>query len=177
MTAATSGKVITGKVRFSFAKQLYVPKANDKGINKYSVTALIPKTDKATYQRMCDAAEFIKRSKFPGKDEDFYKAQPRTIHDGDGVKPSTGEKYGAECKGCWVVSVASNERPEVVDADTQPLLEQINSGDYGRVSLNAYWFDTGANKGVTFGLNNVQLLERGERIDGRTDAVTDFGEF
>jgi hypothetical protein len=57
-----------------------------------------------------------------------------------------------------------------------PASDKINSGDYGRVSLNVKWFDTGTNKGVTFYLNSVLFLERGERIDGRTSGRDDFAD-
>lgn len=174
--AATNSKVITGKIRFSFAGQLYVPKKNDQGVDKYGCTILIPKSDTKTIADMQAANEFVLRQKVSGQPEEFYKQFPKTVHDGDGVRPSDGTAYSKECKGHWVVSVASNERPEIVDANLAPMMEKINSGDYGRVSLNAYYF-TGKNKGVTFGLNNVMFLERGERIDGRTDAATDFGTF
>ena len=174
--AATSGKVITGKIRFSFAGQLYVPKPNEQGVDKFGCSLLIPKTDKDTIAKMQAAHEFILRQKVSGQPEEFYKQFPKTVHDGDGVRPSDGTAYSKECKGHWVVSVASNEKPEIVDENLQPMMDKINSGDYGRVSLNAYYF-SGKNKGVTFGLNNVMFLERGERIDGRTDAATDFGTF
>lgn len=172
----------TGKVRFSYAQQLYQPQANDKGAMKYGVTLLIPKSDAATYAAMCAAAEACKRRAVSGKDDAFYKVHPRTLHDGDGVKPTTGEAYGPECKGHWVVAVSCNDKPlpgvNIVSANPafNPSADKINSGDYGKASLNAYWFDTGTNKGVTFGLNNVLFLERGERIDGRTAGTDDFAD-
>ena len=170
-------KFATNRVRFSYAQQLYQPKNNDKGEPKFGVTLLIPKSDKDGVSRFLDVSEAVRRAKFPGKDDAFYKVWPRTLHDGDGVKATTGEPYGKECKGHWVVSVSSNDRPEIVDANLNVMTEKINSGDYGRVSLSCKWFDTGSNKGVTYYLNNVMFLERGERIDGRTSAAEDFAEF
>ena len=175
--AQATTKCKTEKIRLSYAQQLYEPKANDKGALKYGVTLLIPKTDTVTYNRLCAAAEACKRAKMPGKDEAFYKAQPRTIHDGDGQKPS-GDSYGPECKGHWVVTLSANEKPGIVSLDPafNPAADKINSGDWAKVSLNAFWFDTGSNKGTTFGLNNVLFIERGERIDGRTSAIDDFAD-
>jgi len=173
-----STKFKTEKVRLSYAQNMYEAKANDRGEMKFGVTLLIPKADTVTIDRMKVAAEAVKRTKQPGKDEAFYKAWPRTIHDGDGTKPSTGEAYGSECKGCWVVAVSANEKPGILSLvpGFNPTMDKANSGDYAKVSLTAFWFDTGTNKGVTFGLNNVLLLERGERIDGRTSAADDFAE-
>lgn len=174
---ARPNQVITGKVRISYADQIYKPKPNDKGVLKYGCALLVPKSDKDTYNRLCAAAEHVKRNAVKGKDEAFYKAAPRTLHDGDGVKPNSGEPYGPEAKGCWVINVSANEAPGIVDENLQPMMEKINSGDYIRADLGAFWFETSGNKGVSFGINNVQFLERGERIDGRQDAATAFAEF
>ena len=174
---ARANQVITGKVRISYADQIYKPKANDKGVLKYGCALLIPKSDKATYDRICAVAEHVKRTSQKGKDEAFYKAAPRTLHDGDGVKPNSGEPYGPEAKGCWVINVSANDKPGIVDENLQPMMEKINSGDYVRADLGGFWFETSGNKGVSFGINNVQFIERGERIDGRQDAATAFAEF
>jgi len=166
-------KFVTGKVRFSFC-YFHKTRTNDRGEEKYSTTVIIPKSDGATITkfRACEAE--AARNKFPNKTPEFYKALKSVLHDGDGLRP-TGEPFGPECKNSWVFTASSNDRPEIVDVNAQPFLEQVKSGDYGRVSINMYGFDTKGNKGVAAGLNNVQFLERGESLTGRTDAATDFG--
>jgi hypothetical protein len=168
-------KVITNKVRFSFVN-LHKPKQNDRGEDKFSVTILLPKSDTATYSALRAAEQEAKEKKFPGKPAAFYTALKSTIYDGNGVRPN-GESFGPECRDCWVFTASTGEKPGLVDENLQPLMEPIKSGDYGRVSLNAYAFDTAGNRGATFGLNNVQLLERGESLGGRTDAASDFAQF
>lgn len=170
-----STKVVTGKVRFSYA-HLSKPRLNDRNEEKYSVTIILPKSDKKTIDAIRAAEDEAARKKFPGKPETFYKALKSVVHDGDGLRPS-GEEFGPECKGAWVFTASGNDRPGCVDENTQPLIEPINSGDYGRVSVNFYGYDTAGNRGVAAGLNNVQLLERGESLSGRTDAASDFGGF
>ena len=168
-------KFVTGKVRFSFAF-LNKSRTNDRGEEKFSVTVLVPKND-PTFLKTFRASELEAAvKKFPGKEEAFYKAIKSVLHDGDGLRP-TGEAFGPECKGCWVFTASTDDRPGCIDENLQPLMEPIKSGDYGRVSVNMYGFDTKGNRGVAAGLNNVQLLERGESLGGRTDAATDFAEF
>lgn len=54
--------------------------------------------------------------------------------------------------------------------------EEIKSGDYGRISLNFYYFEV-ESKGIAAGLNNVQKLKDGESLGGtRTSADQDFGD-
>jgi len=50
------------------------------------------------------------------------------------------------------------------------------SGDYIRVSVNAYAYDAAGNRGVAFGLNNVLFVERGEPLGQmRQSAAEEFG--
>jgi hypothetical protein len=54
--------------------------------------------------------------------------------------------------------------------------QDIVSGDYGRVSLNAYAYDQAGNKGVSYGLNNIMLLSKGDSLGGaKPSAASDFG--
>ena len=54
--------------------------------------------------------------------------------------------------------------------------DDIVSGDFGRVSLNAYAYDQAGNKGVSYGLNNIMLLAKGDSLGGaKPSAASDFG--
>ena len=48
------------------------------------------------------------------------------------------------------------------------------SGCYGRASIRFYAYNQNGNKGVGCGLGNVQKLEDGQPLDGRTTALEDF---
>ena len=57
---ASATQITTGKVRFSYA-YLFTPRASqDGGAAKYSVTLLIPKSDKATLAKINKAIEAAK---------------------------------------------------------------------------------------------------------------------
>jgi ssDNA-binding protein len=53
--------------------------------------------------------------------------------------------------------------------------DEIYSGCYAKATLNCYAYDTSGNRGVAFGLRNIQKLGDGDRIDGRVSAENDFG--
>ena len=168
-------KVVTGRVRLSYVcvDQAKPPKDNPSGDPKFSTSILIPKSDTKTLAALKAAQESAIAAKWPKRPAKVAT----TLHDGDGVKEKTGEPYGPECKGHWVMSCASKTRPGLVDKDLNPILEHgaIRSGDYARVSLNAYCYDVNGNRGVSFGLNNVQKLADGEPLgSGRTRAEDDF---
>lgn len=170
--------VITGKVRISY-EHLTKPYANQPGAEeKFSATLLIPKSDAATRQRVDAAMAAAVQAGITSKWNGVRPPQiAAPVHDGDGVRPN-GEPFGPECKGCWVMTASSRQRPEVVDSNLQPILSasDIYSGMYARVSLNFFPYNTSGKRGIGCGLNNVQKLGDGEPLGGRTSAAADFGD-
>ena len=169
----------TGKVRLSFV-HLFTPYANQQGGEpKYSTTILVPKSDIATKQKI-DMA--INAAIQEGVSSKWNGVRPPMlsipIHDGDGVRPSDGMPFGDECKGHWVFTASSKQPPQVVDIGINPILNQseIYSGVYGRVSIRFFPYASNGKKGVGCGLGNVQKLEDGEPLGGRTSAASDFGD-
>lgn len=171
-----STTVTTGEVRLSYVN-LFQPRAQqDGGDPKYSVTILLPKNDTATYQRIQAA---IQAAYEKGVTEKWNGARPplkHTIHDGDGVRPN-GESFGPECKGHWVFTATSKQKPEVVDANLNPIIDQskVYSGVYGRVNINFFAYNQSGNRGVSVGLGPVQILRDGEPLGGRVSAADAFG--
>ena len=169
---ASSTQITTGKVRFSFCN-LFAPRSIDGGPAKYSVTLLIPKKDKTTFEKIktaMDAAKSAYIQRNSGKK--LPSNLKHTMHDGDGERPNGGD-FGEECKGCYVMTVSSNNPPVVVDSGKNPILEprDLFSGCYGRAIINFYVYDTNGNKGISAGLNGVMKLSDGEPLSG--GVVTD----
>lgn len=178
MTKNTDTKVVTGKVRLSYCN-LFQPRAAEEGQEaKYSCTILVPKSDKATIQKIKAAIEAAKTA---GADslKDKNGKMPNTvktpIHDGDGEKPNGGD-YGDECKGHYVINASSKQKPGIVDKSLNEIIDstEVYSGCYGKVSVNFYAFNTKGNKGIACGLNNVQKLADGDYLGGRSRAEDDF---
>ena len=171
-------KVLTGEVRLSYCN-LTSPRAAQQGQEpKYSVTLLIPKTDKAT---LADINASIKAAYDEGVTKKWGGAhpQPKTIiHDGDGMRAS-GLPFGDECKGCWVLTASTKNKPQVVGVDNincELAPQDIYSGMYARVTINFFPYDTAGSKGVGCGLGNVLKLRDGEALSGGASAASDFAE-
>jgi len=130
-------KITTGRVRFSYCN-LFKPRAANAGDReKYSVTLLIPKSDKKTIQKIKSAIEAAKQAylaKNAGKK--LPSELKNTLHDGDGEMPNGGE-YSPECKDCHVMTVSSINKPVMVYADKTPLTDpqELYSGCYERAVL------------------------------------------
>lgn len=175
---ANATQITTGKVRFSYP-HLFEPYAGKEGAQaKYSVTLLIPKSDKATIQKIkaaLDAAKAAYLQKNPGKK---LPAQLKTVlHDGDDERPNGGE-YSEECHGCYVLEARSKNQPVLVHADKTPLTEQseLYPGCYGRAIINFYVYDTNGNKGIAAGLNGVMKLYDGEPLAGGVVTDSDWDD-
>lgn len=163
--------VTTGEVRFSFV-HLFKPYAFQLGQEeKYSCTVLVPKTDTDTMARINAAVEAAKQK---GISDKWGGIQPPVIptpvYDGDGVRPSDGMEFGAECKGHWVftASAKADYPPEIVDRLGNPVINQseVYSGMYGRVNVTFYPYAFGGKKGIGCGLGPVQKLRDGEVLGG-----------
>ena len=165
-----STKVITGKVRFSYAN-VWQPKSINGGDEKYSVSLIIPKKDKQNVAEIQAAIELAKKegaTKFGGKVPASLKLP---LRDGDVDRPDD-EAY----KGCYFLNANSKDRPGIVDQNVKPILDQTEfySGCYGRASITFYAFNQNGNKGIACGLQNLQKLSDGEPLSGRSRAEDDF---
>lgn len=170
-------KIVTGKVRFSFVN-VWEPKASqDGGDARYSLTLLIPKSDTATMQKI-QAAMTEARTNFCNKNgANALPQKPNhTLHDGDGTRDS-GEPYGPECKGCWVISVSSKQKPVIVDAFKNEITDptEVYSGCYGRAAINFYGYSRNGKKGISAGLLSLQKLSDGEPF-GTVGSADDFDD-
>lgn len=166
-------QITTGKVRLSFV-HLFKPYAFMPGQEeKYSTTVLVPKSDVQTKQAIDNA---INAAVEKGIKDRWNGVKPPVlaipVYDGDGVRPSDGMPFGAECKGHWVFTASAkvNYPPQVVDQYVQPILNQseVYSGIYARVCINFYPYAFGGKKGIGIGLGPVQKLADGEPLGGAT---------
>lgn len=177
MTTGQETNVTTGEVRLSFVN-LFQPRANQPGQEpKYSTTILIPKTDVATMGRIHAAIQAAINKGVQTTWKGARPPQPKTpIWDGDGVRQS-GEAFGPECKGHWVLTASSKQPQAIVGPDMSPIIDQtrVYSGVYGRVNINFFPFDNSGNRGIGAGLGPVQISRDGEPLGGRISAEQAFG--
>ena len=169
--AMNATKVVTGKVRLSYA-HVWEPVSINDSKPKYSVSLVIPKSDKETIKKInaaVDAAIEEGIAKFGGKKPN-KAALKLPLRDGDTERDD--EVY----KNCFFVNANSTTAPQIVDRSVQPILdrEEVYSGCYARVSINFYAYNTNGNKGIACGLGNIQKIADGEPLGGRTSAKDDF---
>lgn len=170
-------KVLTGECRLSYCNLTTPRAAQQGGEPKYSVTLLIPKTDVATKADI-DAA--IQAAAYEALSKVWNGARPPQlrvpIYDGDGVRPS-GVPFGDECKGHWVMTASTKNKPQVVGIDNincELAPSDIYSGMYARVTIRFFGYSNSGNKGIGCGLGNVMKTRDGEALAGSASASVDF---
>jgi hypothetical protein len=162
-------RLTVGPARISYA-YLFEPRpATTPGAKaKYGVTILIPKTATATKAALDKALNETK--------EQYKAANPKatwinnaaaTVYDGDGHK-KTGDEFGPECKGHWVINTSSQKQPMIVDQAKQPIFNQedVYSGCFGLCVINFYCYDTAGNKGIACAIDGFMKTADGPRLGG-----------
>lgn len=174
MNQGIATKSLTGEVRISYQHLI-----NPNKDNLYMATILISKTDVATYNDLISSRDAAYEQGVKNK---WNGSRPQMryplIYDGDGVRPS-GEPFGPECKGHWVLTASSKQKPQCVhisNIHSELLPTDVYSGMYARVTVNFYPFDVNCNRGVGCGLGNVCKTRDGEPLSGRANAESDFAD-
>lgn len=157
-------KVLTPKFRVSFPA-VFVPRAAMDGAEpKYSVVMLFPKdTDLSRLKAIAKQAVTEKWGDKVPKD------LRSPFRDGD-------EKELDGYAGQIFITASSKMKPGLVNGQREAIIEasEFYAGCYARATVNAYAYDRNGNKGVAFGLQNLQKLEEGEPFSGRTKPEDDF---
>jgi hypothetical protein len=166
----TSSTKVIVPCRFSYL-HCWEPDSINGSEPKYSVSAIIPKSDKETIAKINAAVEQAKKdsiSKWGGKTPTNLKFP---LRDGDIDRPDD-DAY----KGCYFFNANSKQAPQIVDSKVQPILDQseVYSGCYGRISVTFYGYNSNGNRGIAAGLGNIQKLKNGESLGARTNAAEDF---
>lgn len=175
----TSTKIIIGTkeapVRFSFA-HVFEPKAIAPGQEeKYSISILIPKSDKKTIAKIKSAIEAALESgkdKFGGRIPAKFK---NPLRDGDEDRPED-EAYHNH----YFINASNTRKPEILNENLEAIIDrnEFYSGCHGRASVNFYAYNfENTSKGVGASLNNLQKVKDGEPFGAViSSAIDDFGD-
>ena len=170
----------TPKFRIDWPK-IFQPEKNDlNGKMEYSCVALFPLG--ADLSELKAAAEAAAIKKF-GPDKSTWPDNIRNPFKDQGEKrvkdQATGRpKVGADGQpilpdgyvaGAMMLNFKSEQRPGVVDANVQTIMDpsEIYRGCYCVAQVNAFAYDQKGNRGISFGLNNLQKVGDGDSLGGR----------
>lgn len=166
-------KVLTGKVRFSYANVFEPKQMKGSAKPKYSVSLIIPKSDKETISKIKAAIESAKESgaTLLGKINPATFKNP--LRDGDVERPDD-----PTYKDSLFVNANSDQPPGIVDRSKNEIIDrkEFYSGCYGRATITFFPFNFEGTKGIGCGLGNIQKLTDGPRLSGGASAQEDFAD-
>lgn len=170
-------KVLTPEFRVSFPN-VFEAKVNQlSGKAEYSLVALFPKG--ADLSQLHEAMTKACVDKW-GADKAGWPANLRSpLRDQAERAKNVGGKQvmpqGYE-EGAMFMNLKSKLRPGLVDQDVVAIIDAsaFYAGCWARATINAYAYDQAGNRGVSFGLGNIQKVKDGDPLGGRSRAEDDF---
>lgn len=157
-------RVMTPKFRVSFPN-LFKPKSAFEGQEPvYSVQMLIPKDTNI---------DELKRAAKKAATKKFGDELPKNFR---WPFKNGNEKNLENYKDMIVIEARSKMKPGVVDRSLTEIIDagEVYAGCWARATLVAYGYDKAGNRGVSFGLQNLQKVDEGEAFSGRSNAKDDF---
>jgi len=158
-----NGDVRTGPVRLSFP-HLFKPgkpiPPNTEG--KHGASLLIPPKVDISVLRT-EAADCAK-AKWP--------TLPRGLKSPFLSQYQDADRYAGYQEGGILIRATSNQAVMVVDRNLAPVVDEakVYPGAWAIVTLRAFAYDKGVNKGVSFGLQNVMIIADDTNIGGTAAA-------
>jgi len=164
-------KVTTPVARLSFPAiwepQGFENRDGSKTEPKFSVTLLFPRdADLTAMKALAKAAS----------DEKWPKGLPPNFR--SPFRDGNEKEDTAGYADMIYVKASSSRRPKVVDINVQEILDrdQVYAGCYVRASVNCYCYDQLGNRGVAFGLLNLQKVRDGEAFGITSKPEDDFSD-
>ena len=158
----------------AFTDQLFKAKSVNGSKEKFGVSILFDGKAQASpaFQDLEKAVELEIKERWGAKASSMKIKSP--FLDGDDfphLKGFAGKKF---------LRLSSEYPPGFVQRNGEEFgpgeaKEEIYSGCTARVTMNLFSYDTQGNRGISFGLRNVQKLGDGEKIGGRGNPAGDFG--
>ena len=167
----TDGYVTTkNEVRIMFPR-LFNPKPAAPGKDpSYSVLAIMHK-DSEEYADIKDAIEGVCQDAFGGQTKLVGRGNPlKNCAAVDATRESEGQQTLFSKldnpADYYFFNATSRSRPGIVDTELNDVLakDAVKDGYYVKLNVNAWTWSHSGTKGVSIGLNHVQIIREGERL-------------
>lgn len=167
----TDGYVTTqGELRVMFPR-LFNPKAPSPGKDpQYSLLAIVRK-DSPTYNQIRDAVQAVATDSFGTTTLPTGRGNPLkdcatadVVRKAEGKEPLFNKLTDPE-NYCYF-NATTRSKPGVVDAELNDLIakDSVKDGYWCRLNVNAWTWSHSGVKGVSIGLNHVQVVREDERL-------------
>lgn len=156
---------------------LFTPRSPSPGADeRYSVTLIFDAEAQgsAEYKAMKKAVMDAATEKWGAKAKDMISNGQIRMPFRDAEEKS---QYAGYETGKVFINAWGKRKPDVIDGRlaTIEVPSDVFPGCRGRITYNAFAYENSGNRGVSFGLNNVQITDfTSERLDGAKKGRDDF---
>jgi hypothetical protein len=162
-----AGNIITPKCRMSFPVlfEPQPPPNQPAGKKRYGVALLIPAG--------CDLT-LLKQQAAAAAKEQWGEKIPANLK--SPFLDAGKYQYNGYEEGWTLLRPTTINKPGLVNAKGENISDEseVYPGRWCVASLRAYAYDVSGNRGVSFGLQNIQLLDHDEPLGGRARAEEEF---
>lgn len=157
---------------------LFSPRApSPEAEERYSLSLVFDEAAQKTpeFKAMKKAAMDAATEKWGTKAADMIKKGQLRMPFRDASEKS---QYAGYEDGKIFVNAWSKQKPDVIDGRLQDVVpSDLYPGCLGRITYNCFAYDISGNKGVSVGLNNVQISNFSTpRLDGKKEGKEDFDQ-
>lgn len=171
-------KLVTPIFRGSFPKLFTAEAMQEGGVKKFGISAIwdpskFSAKEKELWAAILAELDRVSMEKFKKNVGQLPANFKRAVRDGEEKADLGG--YGA---GVVFANLTTKMKPGIIDRDRTPITDEseVYPGAYYRATVTAYAYDAGGGRGVALGLQNVQKVKDGDRLDSRTEATDDFAD-
>jgi len=161
-------RVMTPEFMVSYPA-VFEKKMTPSGKDRFSIQMVFDKTN-TDLGKMKKAAQQCAINKWGADKNKWPKGMRKPFRDGD------VEDKGEMLHGKIFVNAATDYKPGLVNQDREPIIsdEDFYAGCFARATVVPFAYNTAGNSGVSFGLRNIQLIRKGDRIGGGIAAEDEF---
>lgn len=165
--------VMTPIFRVSYPNVFKARRNELSGKDEFSLVALFPKgCDLAVLKQ---AAQKAIEEKW-GADKSKHPKNIRSpFRDQGERKNDKGMPAGYE-DGAIFLNLKSAQRPGLINGRKEDIIDESEfyAGCWARATVSVYAYDQAGNRGVAFGLGNLQKVKEGDPLSGRAKAQDEF---
>lgn len=167
----------TPQFRVSYPNVFKARRNELNGQDEYSVVALFKKGEDLKVLKEAAQKAIVEKwgpdkEKWPKNLRSPFRDQAERAKEVDGkrILPAGHEE------GAIFLNLKTKQRPGVVDQNVQDIIDesQFYAGCWARASVNAFAYDQKGNRGVSFGLGNIQKVKDDEPLGNRAKPEQDF---
>jgi hypothetical protein len=171
--------VLTPKFRVSYPNVLKAKRNELNGKDEYGLVALFPKGCDLTVLKKAAQEAIVAKW---GSDNKKWPANLRTPFRDQAEKSKSDEASGKKTlpagheEGAIFINLKSTNKPGVVNERNEDIINETDfyAGCWAHATVRAYAYDNKGNRGVSFGLQNIQKVKDGDTLGSRTKAQDDF---